>query len=167
MARDPIHAPVHQPPDRKKPDFEAMTDDELFALVSSMEGGNVYEIPLGLAPDGFVYQWKRVSANGQPDYANQAMMEQRGWAAVPQSRHDGRWMPIGTSGPVIVNGLMLMECSQRFVRAKEAYRDRQSREPIEGIIDKLNYSKPNSAPRVDAAVRRTPYSGPLEFEVQP
>jgi hypothetical protein len=168
MAREPIHTPVHESQARKPaPDFDNMSDDELFALVSSLEGGNVYEVPAGLVPDGFTYQWKRVSANGQPDYANQAMQEQRGWSAVPQMRHDGRWMPVGTQGPIIVNGLMLMECNSRFVMAKEVYRDREARVPVDGMLDKLNYNKPTSAPRIDVAVRRAPYQGPVEFAVEP
>lgn len=144
-----------------------MTDDELFAAVASMEGGNVYEIPPGLAPDGMTYQWKRISVHGQPDYANQAAMEQRGWAAVPQERHDGRWMPHGTQVPTMVNGLVLMECSSRFVEAKERYRDRQAREPTDGLTDRLNYAKPNSAPRTDGSIKRTAYTGPVEFSVEP
>ncbi len=165
MAREPLHTPIHEPV-HQKTSFDNMTDDELFAFVASMEGGNVYEIPPGLAPDGMTYQWKRISVNGQPDYSNQAMLEQRGWAIVSQQRHDGRWMPLGTQGPIIVNGLALMECSSRFVAAKEAYRDRESERPVRGVSDTLNYTKPNAAPRRDTSVKRTAYQGPVEFDVE-
>lgn len=176
MAREPLHPPVHGKPlhdqpiqAHQQPDYDNMSDQELAAFVASQEGGNRYEIPPGMEPDGVTYQWKCVAVLGQPNYSNQALMEQKGWNAVPQTRHDGRWMPHNTQGPVIVDGLMLMEISSRLLKAKERYRDRTAREPVDGINERLSSpsQRANVAPRTEAYARSTPFAGPVEYSVEP
>lgn len=170
MARDPIHQPVHQPQAASEPDFASMSDAELMAYVSEQEQGDKYAIPPGMEPPGMTYQWKRAEVLGRPDYSNLAMMEQKGWKPVPQDRHDGRWMPPGTRGPTINDGLMLMEIPTPLLRAKEAWQARQAVGQADGMSDRLNYTPPGSAPR-DAHPKTKPQIRreivQVEFDVAP
>jgi len=171
MARDPIHAPIHTPPaESRAPDFGQMSDEELMAYVAQQEQGDRYAIPYGMEPTGMSYQWKRAEVLGRPDYSNLAMMEQRGWKAVPQERHDGRWMPPGSKGPTICDGLMLMEIATPLLHAKEEYAKRQATGQVDGMTDRLSYTPPGSAPRgthpkTQPFVRRETVQ--VDFEVAP
>jgi hypothetical protein len=146
--QESLHTPLHEPLDGPElPDFSNMTDAELERFVAGQEEGSRLDVPLGLAPPGMTYQWVRVETYGKPDYARQAEVEARGWKAVPQRRHDGRWMKPGTEGPTVIEGLMLYECPTRLYEAKQRFDQRKSREPTESMIDRLSYTPPGSAPR--------------------
>jgi hypothetical protein len=145
-----MHQPVHQPAatqEETTPDFGSMSDAELMAYVSRQEQGDKYAIPFGFEPSGMSYQWKRAEVLGRPDYSNLAMMEQKGWKPVPQERHDGRWMPPGTKGATINDGLMLMEIPTPLLRAKEVWQQRQASGQTDSMTDRLSYTPPGSAPR--------------------
>lgn len=170
MAREPVHQPIRQQGEKALPDFNSMSDAELMAYVSEQEQGDKYAIPPGMEPTGMSYQWKRCEVLGRPDYSNLAMMEQKGWKPVPQDRHDGRWMPPGTQGPTINDGLMLMEIPTPLLRAKEAWQQRHAVGQADSMTDRLAYTPPGSAPR-DAhpktrpTVRREMVQ--VEFDVAP
>jgi hypothetical protein len=138
---------VHEPVRAALPDFANMSEDELLAYVQQQESGDQYTIPYGIEPDGMSYQWKRHEVYGKPDYANMSDLEQKGWRAVPQSRHDGRWMPPGTSGPTLRDGLMLMEIPTPLLRAKETMRNRSAVQQVDSMTERLSYTAPGAAPR--------------------
>lgn len=61
-----------------------------------------------IIPDGTSYEWKRSTIFGKNDvYYDREMLEQ-GWRAVPAKRHPFL-MPDGYEGPIIRDGLILME----------------------------------------------------------
>lgn len=73
------------------------------------QGTDRYAFDQSIVPDGFVYQWKRHSILGQEDPAYMAELHQLGFDPVPAERHDGLFLPVGTKGPIIIGGQILME----------------------------------------------------------
>lgn len=149
MPKSELHEPLHEPLRPALPDFSAMSDSELMAFVAGQESGSKYEIPPGLEPVGMIYAWKRSEVYGKPDYANIADAEAKGWKPVPQMRHDGRWMPLGTQGPTISDGLTLMEIDSRLYAAKQAFQQRRARQEVDNLQDTLSYTPPGTAPRTE------------------
>lgn len=64
------------------------------------------KLPEVLAPDGYVYEWKRYSLHGVVDHANLARMRRSGWQAVPPQRHG---LTSDCRNATVVGGLILME----------------------------------------------------------
>lgn len=63
-----------------------------------------------LEPDGWKYEWKRYSVNGLVDHAYQAQLKRVGrWEPVLAENHDGVFLPPGSTGAIIIDGLILME----------------------------------------------------------
>lgn len=85
-----------------------------------------YAIDERLVPPGWVYQWKRYSIYNQVDHTHLAKLAREGaWTPVPAERHDGIFLPPGTKGSVIHDGLILMERPIELER--EAMRDEKNR----------------------------------------
>ena len=59
-------------------------------------------------PDGWDYNWKRYETLGQTDGSYEVELAQSGWEAVDVSRHP-HMMPANYKGPIIREGMMLME----------------------------------------------------------
>lgn len=73
------------------------------------DGVDKFYIDPKIIPDGWSYEWKRVSVLGKEDPSYSVAMAHKGWEAVPLSRHP-HLMPIGHPGQTIDReGLMLME----------------------------------------------------------
>lgn len=69
---------------------------------------NKFDVAREDIPRGMSYQWNNHSIFGQEQHAYSAFMAQQGWEPVPASRHP-HLMPPGYTGPVIVDGQILME----------------------------------------------------------
>ena len=69
-----------------------------------------FYIPPRLIPDGMSWEWKRHTTYGQQDVSYENSLMENGWEPVDASRPEVKgFMPAGYKGPVIRNGLMLME----------------------------------------------------------
>ena len=149
-------------------DYSRMSAAELDALVAGEETDDKFGGAQALAPSGFTYQWCRVEVYGKPDPGNIAMLEQRGWRAVPNSRHIGRWMPSDATGPIVVDGNMLMELPTPLYDAKRRFQERQAKGAVHDLQAQMIYAPPGTAPR-DAHPRTKPlvrhtYERPMEIE---
>src|ERR1700677_4678306 len=72
-------------------------------------GGDKFRFDESIIPPGWSYEWKRVSIYNQPDPSYQVNLAQRGWEAVPASRHP-EMMPLNHEGGTIDrDGMRLME----------------------------------------------------------
>lgn len=71
--------------------------------------GDRFWVPPELIPDGWAYQWNVVTVKGQENPSDQAALVRAGWTPVPAERHPGLFVPNGTKGPIIVDGLRLDE----------------------------------------------------------
>ena len=142
--RESLREPLHK---NVLPDFDSMTDEELLAYVGQDETKSKFEVPDYVVPDGMTYQWCRCEVFGRPDNGRIAEMEQRGWRAVPASRHDGMFVAPGSDGPIVVDGLQLMELPSRVVRAKRIHSARVAQEKVGDMNAQLSYAPPGTGPR--------------------
>lgn len=73
------------------------------------QGTDRYAFDLSIQPDGWIYQWKRHSVLGQEDPGYMAGLSQVGFTPVPAERHPGMFLPAGSTGSIIIGGMILME----------------------------------------------------------
>src|ERR1700677_54740 len=95
-------------------------------------GGDKYRFDLSIIPPGWSYEWKRVSIYNQPDPSYQVNLAQRGWEAVPASRHP-EMMPIGHEGATIDReGMRLMERPAEITDEAKAAERKEARDQVRG-----------------------------------
>ena len=70
---------------------------------------NKFHIPPELIPAGLSFEWKRNEVVGQPDYHYERSLGEQGWKPVDHSMLTGLFAAPGTTGPVKIDGMMLME----------------------------------------------------------
>ena len=81
-------------------------------------------------PDGWTYEWRRVSIIGQPDFDRIRETEQAGWEPVPVSRHP-ELVAKNYQGDTIENGgLVLYERPSLFTDAAREDERRMAREAV-------------------------------------
>ena len=68
-----------------------------------------FYVPPEIVPNGWKYEWKTYTVFNQRNPGYEARLNMNTWTPVPADRHPGMWVPDGTEGAVIVEGLMLME----------------------------------------------------------
>ena len=72
-------------------------------------GSDKFAFDLSIIPAGWSYEWKRHTVMGASDPSYQVNLAQRGWEAVPASRHP-EMMPLGYEGGTIDrDGMRFME----------------------------------------------------------
>jgi hypothetical protein len=81
-----------------------------------------FAIDPSVMPDGWVWQWKRYSVYNQVDHSYQSQLQRVGkWTPVlAENTPDGMFLPPGSSGPVISEGLILMERPRALHEEAEA-----------------------------------------------
>jgi hypothetical protein len=95
-------------------------------------GGDKYHFDHSIIPAGWSYEWKRVSIYNQPDPSYQVNLAQRGWEAVPASRHP-EMMPIGHEGATIDReGMRLMERPAEITDEAKAAERKEARDQVRG-----------------------------------
>jgi hypothetical protein len=106
-------------------------------LVRKRGGGNLdqFVIPDNLAPDGWAYQWNTVSVfNNRDVVVGQGMrMYEAGWRAVPAERHPGMFVPVGTKGEIVRDGMRLEE---RPLILNEEAKDEEERAARQLVSDR-------------------------------
>lgn len=139
---DPLHEPLHDPAN-----FAAMTDEEILAYLSNQTEADKFAIPRGLEPDGMKYQWLSAEILGKPNYKRLSEATMNGWQPVPAKRHDGLYMPPGSDGPIIVDGMSLYELPERVYRLKRELAARVAHNKVQDMNNQLIYAPPGTAPR--------------------
>lgn len=96
-----------------------------------------FHIDAALIPDGMSYEWKRFEVMGQQDHSYMQAQAENAWEAVDSSRHP-EFMPVGHKGPIIRDGLMLMERPD-YLTAEARAEDRQeAREQVRAKEEQLS-----------------------------
>jgi len=105
LDREPLREPIRVPHGR--------------AVALDRDGNPVYRRAAGqtdkfyidpaIIERGWTYEWKRYSVYNMTDPGYESHLAQNGWRPVPSERHEGVFMPIGHKGPIIRDGLILME----------------------------------------------------------
>ncbi|MBB3411214.1 hypothetical protein FHT87_005167 [Rhizobium sp. BK316] len=67
-----------------------------------------FHIDASQIPSGSSYEWKTVTVYGKEDPSYNVLLREQGWEPVDSSRHPGL-VADGHTGPIIRDGLMLME----------------------------------------------------------
>ena len=67
-----------------------------------------FYFPIDDVPNGWVYEWKRFSVYNLEDPHYVSSLQRLGWDFVPAERHP-EMMPMGTSGHIVRDGMVLME----------------------------------------------------------
>jgi len=89
------------------------------------EGTDKFYFDPAIIPDGWSYEWRMFTVLGKEDPSYQVNLAQKGWEAVPRSRHP-EMMPAGWQGETIVrDGQMLMERPKEITEEAKV-RDRQA-----------------------------------------
>lgn len=99
--------------------------------LSRRRGGNTDQFAFDrtMIPDGWDYEWKSYTVEGQEQVAHQTNLMQDGWTPVPADRHAGLFMAPGAKGAIIRGGLMLMERPIELTKeAREEDRYRANRQ---------------------------------------
>ena len=99
-------------------------------LGSMDQGTDEFYIDPRIIPDGWSYEWKRHTTLGMQDPSYQVSIAQRGWEAVPASRHP-ELMPDNYAGGTIERkGMLLMERPLEITKEVQELEKRKAREQV-------------------------------------
>lgn len=141
-----LHAPLHEQLNPTAVDWDNMSDDAIMTFLSKTDVEDKYSVQ-HLAPDGMTYQWVRCEVFGKPDFDRPAEVERLGWRSVPASRHEGRFAPVGTSGPAEMDGQRLYELPTRVVKMKRELESRRARQAMGDMHQILGQAPQGHGPR--------------------
>lgn len=163
--RSKVHAPLPQPkaaPPAPEPMASApLTEEdprvraarrtaELLGHGSLDDGDSEksqFDIDVSIIPDGWTYEWKRVSVLGKEDPSYQVKLQSQGWESVPAYRHR-ELMPKGYEGGSIdKDGQRLMERPAEITKMSVDREYRKARQQIGQKEQQINGPQPGQAPR--------------------
>lgn len=126
LDRDPITAKSKLKM-RAKPNWEVMeAEDE--------ETPDRFRVPPGLIPDSLSAQWVTDSVFGQAQNQHRSNFEKRGWTPVHQEDFDGvldgKFMPKGRTGEIILDGMVLMVRPREMTEKAELKERRKALEQV-------------------------------------
>lgn len=120
-----------------------------------------FQLPPGLQPDGWEYEWKRHTVVNQEDPGYQVQLAQRGFGPVPASRHP-ELMPTNYTGSTIERkGMILMERPKEINDESRARAYREATRQVQSMEEKLSGAPPGTLERTAASVKKS-YS-PVEI----
>lgn len=134
-----------------RPDSVRAAELRAAEIMENLDGSDDYfgdelHIPSNLAPEGWEYHLKRVTFAEKEDRHHQLGLLRLGWTPVPADRHP-HLMPEGSTGPIVIKGLMLMEKPKILVDRARVREQRDARDQVRNAEDKLREAPPNTAPR--------------------
>lgn len=106
---------------------------------TSIQAGDVFEIPQHMIPKGWSYQWNSVSIHGNTDILAEQNhdMYMNGWRPVPAERYAGSLVPKGSKGNIIRRQMILMERPEALTREARAEEVRNAHQLISDRNDAL------------------------------
>lgn len=172
--KDEFRAPVRDTDPRQEPQREAAVRTgekrERLRKFADNQNGPLF-IPRELIPDGTDLQWIAIEVNGQPFPQERVQYEQNGWRAVTPDmfggRFDGRFMPKGYRGEIVVGGQVLMERPLELTlearaeerRAAQNARGTQERRLLAGQLDGVTLDTQHPTARANTSLTRTVEAG--------
>jgi hypothetical protein len=147
---DPLTEPLQRPltePLHRGPNFDNMSDAEIMAMLQQEDTSDKYAVR-DIEPPDMHYQFARIEVFGKGDFARPAELEQKGWRAVPNSRHPGRFMSADHQGPIEVDGLRLYELPRRVADIKKRLVSKAAEDKVRAMNEQLIYSPAGTGPRV-------------------
>lgn len=97
---------------------------------------NRLHIPRHMIPDGFDLQWVTDSVWGRPEAQHRASFERQGWQSVLADdeigiRLAGMFVPAGSKGEIMVDGLVLMARPMAFTHRARSLERQRARERVQ------------------------------------
>lgn len=111
-----------------------------------------FAIPAHMIPDGMTYEWKRYSTYGQEDHFYMQAQKENHWAPVDTSRH-AHLMPPGHKGPIIRDGLILMERPSYLTQEARDEDRMMARQQVRSQEQKLQETPDNTFTRDHVTAR--------------
>ena len=169
MSEEITNVPPSRPPVRPETAREVQEPREMdpreraMARVAALQGtintsGEVnsrFDIPLSIIPPAWTYEWKRMTVLGKEDPSYQVNLAQRGWEAVPASRHP-ELMPVGWKGKTIdIDGMRLMEIPTEIVQQYILHERKAARSQVAIKEEQLSSAPSGQFDRVDGENKST------------
>jgi len=146
----------------------ALRSESTHGRVRKRKGGstlNRFHVDAWKIPPGWSYEWKRHTLAGQQDPAYAVEMAEQGWEAVPVDRHP-EFMPSGWTGPILRDGMLLMERPIELTREAQEEDMANARMTVRINEARLNGTPAGSFDRTKASVRHEHTDGLAEsFEI--
>lgn len=106
-----------------------------------------FAFDLRIIPDGWTYEWRRHTVQGQEDPAYAVQLDMKGWQPVPVSRHP-EMMPKDYSGSTIIRkGQMLMERPQEITARARIMEKKRALDQVRIKEDQLRSAPPGTFER--------------------
>jgi hypothetical protein len=105
-----------------------------------------YHVDAASIPEGMSYEWKTVSVFGKEDHTYSVMLREQGWDPVDAERHPDMVSP-DHKGPIVRDGLMLMERPIELTREAQAEDRAAAREVIQTKRQQMGEAPAGTAPR--------------------
>jgi hypothetical protein len=99
------------------------------------------------------FNWKRYEVSGKPDFAEQRMYQDQGWRNVLHEQFPGRFAPEGTSGPVIVKDMILMERPMRLTLQARREEMEAANRAMTVHRQQMSHAPEGQAPRMAPSIR--------------
>lgn len=126
IEREDMREPMRPQTDRERADARAA---EILGTGELLDHQAKYELPEGIEPDGWSYEWKAMSIAGKLNDQHINNLKQNGWEFVPASRHPELVGALaGTTKIIERDGQVLMERPKQItdmVRQRDRDRARQ------------------------------------------
>lgn len=135
------------PTDERKAAMLRMRQD-LERLREEDDAGDQFYIDQNIIPDGWSYNWKRISVAGLEDIQHKARMKKMGWTPVPAARHPELFGDVkDADAPGIKGDQMLMERPSEFTRDAHMHDYKKARKHVADQTRKLQISSHDLLPR--------------------
>lgn len=127
---------------------------EIMGHIGDMdEGTDDFYIDRADIPEGWTYEWKRLTLLGAEDPTYTVQLLRMGWEPVPASRHPHMMPPGWSKGTIERKGLILMERPAEVVDQARRLRDKAARDQVRAKEAQLSGTPEGTMTRDHASVR--------------
>lgn len=113
------------------------------------DGTDKFFVDPNSIPEGWSYEWKRVSVYGKEDPSHMTMNERKGWEPVSAARHP-ELLPSGTkASDIVIDGMILCERPLEITLESKAKELRNARAQVRMKEEQLGAAPPGQFDRVD------------------
>jgi len=94
------------------------------------QGTDEFFVDPTIIPEGWTYEWKRLSILGQEDATHQIYLARMGWEAVPARRHPGMMPASWSKGTIERKGMILMERPTEVVEEARRIQNKAAKDQV-------------------------------------
>lgn len=94
------------------------------------QGMDEFFVDPSIIPEGWTYEWKRLSILGQEDATHQIHLARMGWEAVPARRHPGMMPATWTKGTIERKGMILMERPTEVIEEARRIQNKAAKDQV-------------------------------------